>query len=603
MKILPFAVLLVMTITSPKTTFAATFNVTNINDAGAGSLRQAIIDANTNMGADEIEFIGLTYPATINLSTGELQIVDELLINGPGRDSLILNANSSSRCFNIESGIFVEIRGLNIELGLLATGGGAGIYSLSDLHVRDCYFYGNTSDNGSGGSIAVIGASLEIDSCEFLAGIASNGGGVYVTNGSCTINNSTFDECFATSTFGGGVYVINTPLNMNNSYFKINLAIYGGAISGLDSPIITTNCTFYDNFAQDGGGVIYSTNSGTGDASVTLMNVTMLSNILAIQIENTGGVTPVFTTTNSIFDGSDSYETIGAVTTISNGHNICSDTNMDAYLTNSGDLTSTNALLSLPAYNGGFTRTCRTDCYSPAINAGTNVGAPTSDQRGTARLGVTDIGAYENINPPQPPYEISETICYGDSIVVGYNVYTTSGIYHDTLTASTSCDSIIITTLTVDSLDNSVSVNSATLTSNQNGGTYQWYDCSLNSIIPGETEQSFTPESNGNYAVIVSIGSCSDTSDCSEIADVGINQKNEMEIHVYPNPSDGNFGIELPTSNTPKEVSIFSLSGELVHTEVFQSSSKQLNLNLNSGTYILELKHELNISRKRIFIE
>ena len=37
-------------------TYAATFTVTNINDSGAGSLRQAILDANTNAGLDTISF-------------------------------------------------------------------------------------------------------------------------------------------------------------------------------------------------------------------------------------------------------------------------------------------------------------------------------------------------------------------------------------------------------------------------------------------------------------------------------------------------------------------------------------------------------------------
>ena len=36
--------------------FAATFTVTNTADSGAGSLRQAILDANANPGADTIAF-------------------------------------------------------------------------------------------------------------------------------------------------------------------------------------------------------------------------------------------------------------------------------------------------------------------------------------------------------------------------------------------------------------------------------------------------------------------------------------------------------------------------------------------------------------------
>ena len=58
---------------------AANFDVTNTNDAGAGSLRQAIIDANTAGGADTIT---ITVPGTIALTTGALSITDSVTITG-----------------------------------------------------------------------------------------------------------------------------------------------------------------------------------------------------------------------------------------------------------------------------------------------------------------------------------------------------------------------------------------------------------------------------------------------------------------------------------------------------------------------------------------
>jgi len=58
---------------------AATFLVTNINDTGAGSLRQAIVDANATPGFDTISFdtAGVfATPQTITLTSGELLITD-----------------------------------------------------------------------------------------------------------------------------------------------------------------------------------------------------------------------------------------------------------------------------------------------------------------------------------------------------------------------------------------------------------------------------------------------------------------------------------------------------------------------------------------------
>src|SRR5438034_5239017 len=58
------------------------FTVTNLHNAGAGSLRSGIRQANTAAGADTIQFAaGLA--GTIRLTGGELAITDHLSVLGP----------------------------------------------------------------------------------------------------------------------------------------------------------------------------------------------------------------------------------------------------------------------------------------------------------------------------------------------------------------------------------------------------------------------------------------------------------------------------------------------------------------------------------------
>src|SRR5437870_2742775 len=66
-------------------TVPSTFTVLNLADSGEASLRQAILDANAQPGADVIDFAaGLS--GTIGLTSGQLNIGDALTIDSPGAD-------------------------------------------------------------------------------------------------------------------------------------------------------------------------------------------------------------------------------------------------------------------------------------------------------------------------------------------------------------------------------------------------------------------------------------------------------------------------------------------------------------------------------------
>lgn len=70
---------------------AATSTVTNTNDGGAGSLRQAILDANASAGTDTITF---SISGTITLSSTLPAINNDLMIDGTGQ-SIIVSGNNA----------------------------------------------------------------------------------------------------------------------------------------------------------------------------------------------------------------------------------------------------------------------------------------------------------------------------------------------------------------------------------------------------------------------------------------------------------------------------------------------------------------------------
>ncbi len=186
-------------------------------------------------------------------------------------------------------------------------------------------------------------------------------------------------------------------------------------------------------------------------------------------------------------------------------------------------------------------------------------------------------------------------LCYGQKINIGNSTYSTSGTYSNVLTRYNGCDSLLITDITVDSpIDITLSDNGFNVSSNAVGATYQWIDCdNNNSVVPGQTAQVFTAPKNGNYAVIVSIDNCSDTSDCVTIANVGIG-KNVLEnqVKIYPNPTTQKLVIE--TSLTSGTIILTTALGKEVHVRNIVKGQKQvLDLgHLANGIYFIKIESE-----------
>lgn len=192
---------------------------------------------------------------------------------------------------------------------------------------------------------------------------------------------------------------------------------------------------------------------------------------------------------------------------------------------------------------------------------------------------------------------LNETICFGDSIVINgtsYSSSVTGAIEIFVNSGPNGCDSTVTINLTVLSpIDTSTSQTGLVLSSNQAGASYQWIDCTNgNSPITGATGADYTATSNGDYAVIVSIGSCSATSACISITDVGIIENRlAEEVHLFPNPTSGNFTLDLGLSYSSVEVAITDLQGRLVQSTAHRHS-RILNLQLDepTGIYLVHVQ-------------
>tara|TARA_R110002072_G_scaffold302779_1_gene488640 strand:- start:8088 stop:12485 length:4398 start_codon:yes stop_codon:yes gene_type:complete len=171
---------------------------------------------------------------------------------------------------------------------------------------------------------------------------------------------------------------------------------------------------------------------------------------------------------------------------------------------------------------------------------------------------------------------------------------TTSQTQTSVLTNGNGCDSIIVTTLTVQTVDVSVTDGGGILTANFNGGTYQWLDCNNgNNPIAGATNQSFTPTATvGNYSVIVTDGPCSDTSACTLVDFTGIEENDINQVVIYPNPATTNITIEWIGEIDYIEVT--DTKGKVLNRiEKFDGQSYQLSVtNFAKGVYFIHIGNE-----------
>ena len=364
--------------------------VTNTNDTGAGSLRQAIANANADSNPSDTITFNLTYPATITLTSGVLMIQKDLTIRGPGASSLTISGGSSSSCFisngikectppsggsqifDIVSGVSASITGISLQNGMNDNGGA--LINNGTLNLSDCVITNNQSIQGGG--------------------INNQSGGILnVTNSTVSANSASVE--------GGGLFNAGTA-TISNSTFSNNTALGAAAILNTTGTLTVVNSTFWGNQGTSGpgavesGGTLHLSNSTFGNNAAGSS-----SGAGAIQVD--GGALTIKATL--LAKGSLGENCINLATVTTQGFNFSDDNSC----TDLNDQTDKNSIpLQLDSAglqdNGGPTQTVALRANSPALDAiptasCTDVDGNTlnTDQRGTARPqdAGCDSGAFE----------------------------------------------------------------------------------------------------------------------------------------------------------------------------------------------------------------
>jgi hypothetical protein len=138
-------------------------------------------------------------------------------------------------------------------------------------------------------------------------------------------------------------------------------------------------------------------------------------------------------------------------------------------------------------------------------------------------------------------------------------------------------------------VDNTISQNGPVLTANQSGVSYQWINCKTGSPISGATNQSYTATFRGNFAVEITSGSCTETSECVNVNSLSFDGPDGNEIKIFPNPVTTKLFIEFSEYSNGK-IELFNLYGQKVIHKFLTDKSEELSVDfLSSGLYFIRI--------------
>ncbi len=480
---------------------AATLTVTNLNDTGTGSLRQACTSA---ASGDDIVFQAglagsISFMSEINLGTKALTITGNS--NGAGGPAITLNALASTRFLNTLAPLTLNL--LAFTNGA-APGSRGGAIQVGDgtLTCIDCTFGGNSALRG--GAIGTVGgatSTIQCTGCTFSGNaITSSGAAIYgnlITCTNCRLQNQSSTANNA-NLYGGAIYAesatciscafYNCELQADAScdaqggaiwaalsatcsaclfsgcaskgHTSGNALVTGGAIR-CDGSVHCTGCTFVANEASGApnpapaGGAIAGSDVVCTDCTFADNNAADGRCFYAFTALSVTNCILADSGTSSMFGGA------GVLT--SGGYNICTALAAGvAWLNATGDQPGTDPLLGPLQDNGGPVHTMLPAFNSPAIDQGGGT-TTTTDARGLARpfdnaviANATggdgrDVGAVEflfNAAPvitapatlnvaPDTTHTFSGTVSVADADAVSGQIELTLAVTNGTLTLST----------------------------------------------------------------------------------------------------------------------------------------------------------------------
>ncbi|RZJ66923.1 MAG: T9SS type A sorting domain-containing protein [Flavobacterium sp.] len=423
--------------------------------------------------------------------------------------------------------------------------------------------------SASGSTTICQGASVTLTSSSATGNIWSNG----ATTQSITVSNE-------------GTYTVYVS---NGSCSSAGLA--GITVTVNPTPATPTVSASGATTICQGGSVTLTSSSATGNTwsnGATTQSITV----------STGGTYSV-----SLSNGSCTSATSASTTVTVNAIPATPTVSASGSTTicQGGSVTLTSSSATGNTWSNGATTQSITVSNEGTYSVSVSNGSCTSATSASTTITVNAIPATPTVSASG-----STTICQGGSVTLTSSSATgntwSNGATTQSITVSnegpysvsvtnggcTSATSAVMT-ITVNPTPNAgLTQDNGVVTATETGATYQWYQCP-DTLLSGETDQTFTPTVVGDYKVEITLGDCSVMSSCITVTQLGVGDFAHSKFEIYPNPVTDILNIGYTTDF--KSVEVFNMIGQQVMTKNVNASATQLDMSgLPAGTYLVKVE-------------
>lgn len=200
------------------------------------------------------------------------------------------------------------------------------------------------------------------------------------------------------------------------------------------------------------------------------------------------------------------------------------------------------------------------------------------------------------------------SICFNDSVQIFGNWVSIAGTYQVTLSSSVQCDSTVVQRLLVITVDTTVNfVSGSGLTAVSGYDSYQWIDCQTGNPVPGAISSVFLPVSSGIYKVVIGKDSCLVESGCHQVIIESVNSHklSSVRMQANPNPAKTIVRINLLNQSGRAKIQLLDITGKILTERNILPSETTHIIDVQayqSGVYFLRYSSAEEVVTQKLII-